>query len=106
MLGLHAKVRLETSSRLISVKFFFVSFEIFSEKLGGMEIDQSPATPPPPPPPLNGIADQPAPGGPETTVDANGHENEAPADEGGFKLKFCTVCASNNNRFVPLILHE
>lgn len=25
-------------------------------------------------------------------------------DPGGFKLKFCTVCASNNNRYIDLCL--
>lgn len=38
---------------------------------------------------------------PEVT---NGTAGQQPAsngaDTGGFKLKFCTVCASNNNRFV------
>ena len=71
-----------------------------------MEVDQPPATPPPPPPPLNGIADQPAPGGPEISVDVNGQENEASADEGSFKLKFCTVCASNNNRWALSVLDQ
>lgn len=31
-----------------------------------------------------------------------GASNGAREDSGGFKLKFCTVCASNNNRFVAL----
>ena len=63
-----------------------------------MELDQPVSTPPPPPPPLDGIVDEPAPGGQETSVNVNGEENGTSAEEGGFKLKFCTVCASNNNR--------
>jgi hypothetical protein len=27
-------------------------------------------------------------------------QNGVPAEEESFKLKFCTVCASNNNRYV------
>ncbi|RMZ04258.1 hypothetical protein D0862_05373 [Hortaea werneckii] len=52
--------------------------------------------PPPPPPPPEAVPDAPTAG-----LDAASH-SEQPAsqnqNEGGFKLKFCTVCASNNNR--------
>ncbi|GAB1738333.1 hypothetical protein NU219Hw_g3146t1 [Hortaea werneckii] len=52
--------------------------------------------PPPPPPPPEAVPDAPTAG-----LDAASH-SEQPAsqnqDGGGFKLKFCTVCASNNNR--------
>lgn len=52
--------------------------------------------PPPPPPPPEAVPDAPTAG-----LDGASH-SEQPAsqsqDGGGFKLKFCTVCASNNNR--------
>ncbi|KAI6833578.1 RNA polymerase II subunit A C-terminal domain phosphatase [Hortaea werneckii] len=52
--------------------------------------------PPPPPPPPEAVPDAPTAG-----LDGPSH-NKQPAsqnqDGGGFKLKFCTVCASNNNR--------
>ncbi|KAI6835919.1 RNA polymerase II subunit A C-terminal domain phosphatase [Hortaea werneckii] len=52
--------------------------------------------PPPPPPPPEAVPDAPTAG-----LDEASH-SEQPAsqnqDGGGFKLKFCTVCASNNNR--------
>ena len=44
-------------------------------------------------------------------INGNGAVEQLPAatgervDPGGFKLKFCTVCASNQNRFAhPLFL--
>ncbi|KAI6814955.1 RNA polymerase II subunit A C-terminal domain phosphatase [Hortaea werneckii] len=52
--------------------------------------------PPPPPPPPEAVPDAPTAG-----LDGSS-QSEQPAsqnqDAGGFKLKFCTVCASNNNR--------
>ncbi|KAI7158818.1 RNA polymerase II subunit A C-terminal domain phosphatase [Hortaea werneckii] len=52
--------------------------------------------PPPPPPPPEAVPDAPTAG-----LDEASH-SEQPAsqnqDGDGFKLKFCTVCASNNNR--------
>ncbi|RMY70963.1 hypothetical protein D0863_05457 [Hortaea werneckii] len=52
--------------------------------------------PPPPPPPPEAVPDAPTAG-----LDEASH-SEQPASQnqngGGFKLKFCTVCASNNNR--------
>lgn len=51
-----------------------------------------PAPPPPPPPPP--VAEQPA-----APTGTNGHAvSSEESTDGGFKLKFCTVCASNNNR--------
>lgn len=31
-----------------------------------------------------------------------GEQHKQPADEGSYKLRFCTVCASNNNRYPAL----
>jgi RNA polymerase II subunit A C-terminal domain phosphatase SSU72 len=36
----------------------------------------------------------------------NGTNTTNGVEEGGFKLKFCTVCASNNNRFVSMTLRH
>ncbi|KAI7228262.1 RNA polymerase II subunit A C-terminal domain phosphatase [Hortaea werneckii] len=52
--------------------------------------------PPPPPPPPEAVPDAPTAG-----LDEASHSEQPPSqnqDGGGFKLKFCTVCASNNNR--------
>ncbi|KAI9874466.1 MAG: RNA polymerase II subunit A C-terminal domain phosphatase [Pleopsidium flavum] len=57
-----------------------------------------PNLPPPPPPPETTPAPTQSPGldgaGDEDYPDVGGTGR----DEGGFKLKFCTVCASNQNR--------
>ena len=59
------------------------------------------AVPPPPPPPPPGSS---APASPTTSTDGvaagvNVSLNAAGSSEdGGFKLRFCTVCASNQNR--------
>ena len=61
---------------------------------------QSAPPPPPPPPP-------PAEAQPDSTVQSldgtsdQGTAQQANAEE-SFKLRFCTVCASNNNRYVSL----
>ncbi|KAK4894223.1 RNA polymerase II subunit A C-terminal domain phosphatase [Elasticomyces elasticus] len=67
----------------------------------------APPPPPPPPPPsepdttltqLDGTNDKmPAPTPTSNGVQHPGEANPSNTD-GGFKLKFCTVCASNNNR--------
>ena len=66
------------------------------------------AQPPPPPPPPEDVPDTTTMGVDGTTEQpsqTNGQQqpnSQAPAnqtDDGGFKLKFCTVCASNNNRY-------
>nr|POE92363.1 rna polymerase ii subunit a c-terminal domain phosphatase ssu72 [Quercus suber] len=67
--------------------------------------------PPPPPPPkqepqlntanfsLDGTSDpQPASAQQRTKAQANGQHPGEQDNAAGFKLKFCTVCASNNNR--------
>ena len=51
------------------------------------------AAPPPPPPPT-----EPSPTGMDGANDAHAEQNMVPDDS--FKLKFCTVCASNQNRYV------
>jgi len=59
---------------------------------------QSAPPPPPPPPP-------PAEAQPDSSVQALDGANDQdtaqqPKGEESFKLRFCTVCASNNNRYV------
>jgi len=56
----------------------------------------TPPQPPPPPPPPTGIPQQRPVGGLDGAED--GATNGSPSNEGGYKLKFCTVCASNQNR--------
>lgn len=51
----------------------------------------SPTPPPPPPPPA-----EPNAMGMDGTNDAHAEKNMVADDK--FKLKFCTVCASNQNR--------
>lgn len=59
----------------------------------------TPSQRPPPPPPVKSMPQQ------NSTPAYDGVEDEDGSDvprqdEGGFKLKFCTVCASNQNRYV------
>lgn len=61
-----------------------------------------PPPPPPPPPPAEPPASSFAPsanGTPDAAPQPNG---ETRSEDDPFKLKFCTVCASNNNRYVSL----
>ncbi|KAL8920553.1 MAG: hypothetical protein Q9208_006175 [Pyrenodesmia sp. 3 TL-2023] len=58
----------------------------------------TPAQPPPPPPPFAAIPQQKQLGGYDGGPDGDFSQQQRPRDEGGFKLKFCTVCASNQNR--------
>ena len=53
----------------------------------------TPPQPPPPPPPVERMHDSRPSPGPNTAED-----DTRPNEDGGFKLKFCTVCASNQNR--------
>ena len=54
-----------------------------------MAVDPRAVPPPPPPPPTNGIS--------SNNVTTNG--NGVSVDESeSYKLRFCTVCASNQNR--------
>ena len=57
----------------------------------------TPTQPPPPPPPAH--SDQRPPHGYDGVEDGDGTA-VSPNEEGGFKLRFCTVCASNQNRCV------
>ena len=63
----------------------------------------TPRQPPPPPPPPEASTQQRRSGGLDGADD--GSTNGFRRDDGGFKLKFCTVCASNQNRCVdgPLL---
>ncbi|PSK60408.1 hypothetical protein B9Z65_558 [Elsinoe australis] len=58
----------------------------------------APAPPPPPPPPAEASPDTMS--SKESENNANGTSQSASGEmkDGGYKLRFCTVCASNNNR--------
>jgi hypothetical protein len=60
---------------------------------GRQQAASSAAPPPPPPPPTESNAM-----GMDGANDAHAEQNMVPDDS--FKLKFCTVCASNQNRYV------
>lgn len=57
------------------------------------------ATPPQPPPPPPPASQQKSASGYDGADD--GAVDSVSKEDGGFKLKFCTVCASNQNRYVP-----
>ncbi|KAF1825236.1 Ssu72-like protein [Dissoconium aciculare CBS 342.82] len=64
-----------------------------------------PVPPPPPPPPpaesegsSNDLSAVSAAGAEEQAIPGDDGSQEGAKPEDGFKLKFCTVCASNNNR--------
>ncbi|KAK5241776.1 RNA polymerase II subunit A C-terminal domain phosphatase, partial [Cryomyces antarcticus] len=48
--------------------------------------------PPPPPPPA-----EPVPDSTKMGLDGANDNSSTTAQDGGFNLKFCTVCASNQN---------
>ena len=58
--------------------------------------------PPPPPPPKQGVATPE----PQINGGVNGTNGGARIDDGGYKLKFSTVCASNQNRYESSIRSE
>ena len=62
----------------------------------------TPPQPPPPPPPAQ--SEQKPVGGYDGAEDVN-LNSESRKDREDFKLKFCTVCASNNNRYVDRSIH-
>ena len=62
----------------------------------------TPPQPPPPPPPAQ--SEQKRVGGYDGAEDVNLDSETRRARE-DFKLKFCTVCASNNNRYVDRSIH-
>ena len=64
----------------------------------------TPSQPPPPPPPTENLSQQRQQGGLDDAVDGN--MNGVRQDDGGYKLKFCTVCASNQNRCVEYPIHR
>jgi len=63
----------------------------------------APPPPPPPPPPPEAVPDTSSQtlavqnGQPQDELQKPGQGSQV-EDEGGYKLRFCTVCASNNNR--------
>ncbi|KAL8766157.1 MAG: hypothetical protein Q9209_006997 [Squamulea sp. 1 TL-2023] len=57
----------------------------------------TPQHPPPPPPPLESQSLQ-SPHSKLNGVDGTSNSANQSREDGGFKLKFCTVCASNQNR--------
>ena len=57
------------------------------------------ATPPQPPPPPPPMSQMKVTGGYDGTDEVAASKLEG-KEEGGYKLKFCTVCASNQNRYV------
>ncbi|KAL8703494.1 MAG: hypothetical protein Q9201_003337 [Fulgogasparrea decipioides] len=58
----------------------------------------TPPHPPPPPPPLESLPQQ-KPLDPRNGTDGDSSRSSQPSySDGDFKLKFCTVCASNQNR--------
>jgi hypothetical protein len=61
----------------------------------------TPPNPPPPPPPTEYSSDMQPVGefdGASDARDTRYPQDNGTQDDGGFKLKFCTVCASNQNR--------
>jgi hypothetical protein len=59
--------------------------------------------PPPPPPPVESIQTLEASNDVEETRPDRVSSATPRRDEGGFKLKFCTVCANNQNRYVEIL---
>ena len=85
--------------KLISNCHFFVSIMATDPRLARLDPRRTttPTQPPPPPPPAH--TDQRPPHGYDGVEDGDGTA-VSPNEEGGFKLRFCTVCASNQNRYV------
>ena len=62
----------------------------------------TPPQPPPPPPPAQ--SEQKPVGSYDGANDVN-LNSESRREREDFKLKFCTVCASNNNRYADRFVH-
>jgi hypothetical protein len=75
----------ETRAPLASIKGHIPSLTMSADP----RLSRQPQVPPPPPPPPMGM---------DGSNDAHAESNMVADD--AFKLKFCTVCASNQNRYV------